>query len=303
MVWNMIQEYCRGSIYSDISTSYLIGSKADEFNINSSADSVKTFSSSYPQLSSKIYSITIKEEALDDESALSIVPDQTFDQWISLFRFKNGTSPLELVGSGSGIVSVNGLKSMVADGYRFLLVYTNQYYSSGNDPANLSFKVRITKKQLFRAFSFYLNTMCHHTTYYNTGNPSHSYGNWVSNGFTEIPVTQNGNVLTASWDGNYGANPNKGDATITINEDKTVTAVIHQETDAGAAIMIMDCKVNSIPLNISNWYADTYQADESFPYIESLYWKETYSGFYIEIDDFFQDPQYPGKFVRLDLFK
>jgi hypothetical protein len=299
----MIRDYGNAGLYSDVTTAFMVGSKSDEFNINSENDTVKTFSASFPSLGSKVYSISIKPEALDDESALSVVPDQTFSQWISLYRFKTGSSAPEIVGSGNGVVTVNDLKSMVTEGYRFLLVFTNQYYSSGNEPANLSFKVRVTKKQLFKAFSFYLMSMCHHTTYYNTGNPSHSYGNWVSQGFTEIPVTQIGNILTASWDGIYGANPSKGDATITINEDKTVTAVIHQETDAGSVIMIMNCKVNSIPLNISNWYADTYQADESVPYIESLYWKETYSGFYIEIDDFYQDPQYPGKFVRLDLFK
>lgn len=299
----MIRDYGKAGIYSDITTSFMVGSKSDDFNINTENDTVKSFSASIPSLGSKIYSIVIKPEALDDESALSVVPDQTFSQWISLYRFKTGSSTLELVGSGSGTVSVNDIKSMVSDGYRFILTYTNLYYSSENEPANLSVSVRITKKKLFRAFSFYLSSMCHHTTYYNTGGPSHSAGNWVSNGFTEIPVTQNGNIITASWDGLYGANPSKGEATITINENNTVSAIIHQETDAGVAIMITDCKVNSIPLNTSNWYADTYQANESFPYIESLYWKETYSGFYIEIDDFYLDPQFPGKFVRLDLFK
>lgn len=299
----MLQEYTKSAIYPDVSTGLLVGLKSGEFNVNNENDTVMKFEASYKQLASNIYTVSIKESAVTDLSTLSVVADQQSDQMINIYKIKSATIPPELVGSGSASVAVADIKILAADGYKFLVVLTNLTYNSNNAASSLSFTARISKKQTYKTFSFDLNVMCHYTYHYESGNPSTVDGAWHSAGFIELPLTQNGNILTASWNGIYGY-PSSGNATITLNEDGTVTAEIHQlDLDLIASHQIMDCVITSLPLTSDNWSATTYYSDISYPYIQSLYWKETYSNFYIECDGFFTDPQYGNKNVMLRLFK
>ncbi len=120
---NFFRQYVLEEIYKDVDPMWWAGSFKGEFQINSEADSAKTFTDIYPDLSGKIYRIRLNYSI----SKLKFTVSGT-DHKVTLFKYKreNQVNYIEYldtsIGSELTISDVNMLKD---DNWHILILVTN----------------------------------------------------------------------------------------------------------------------------------------------------------------------------------
>ncbi|MCF8368065.1 MAG: hypothetical protein K9G76_03425 [Bacteroidales bacterium] len=140
---NFLESLSLGNIYNDIIPSMLVGNASGTFSISSSTDTLKTFPASYPQLSGKLFKVTLNFDEIDDNAYLNATITGGEKSYVSVFKYKS--SQIELIGGGADACTVMHLKQLKTDGWQLLVLVTNKnaaspYILSDNFDLNLRVK-------------------------------------------------------------------------------------------------------------------------------------------------------------------
>ncbi|HPR31786.1 MAG TPA: hypothetical protein PLK12_06815 [Prolixibacteraceae bacterium] len=213
MVWypQFLEQYVTGKLYSDINPAFLTGNKAGEFNASKSSDTVKIFNVSYPDLSGRIYQVTLSPTLVSENSTLSCSASPGEND---LYIIKYNTSKLETLASGNNNANSGKIKEWVDYGYKFFVLAVNSAgnypYSSTNEPeliirikneirpVNLSFSIpSLSVNGVFRHFNSDDEFITENGTY-NTDDFKSPHDNQYS-----VPCEYQEGVFTGSWDKTY----------------------------------------------------------------------------------------------------
>ena len=148
---------------------------------------------------------------------------------------------------------------------------TNKLVGTSTTKANIN--LLVTKFSLSFYLEFYFDQ-----TFPNMTKLSNQKG-YRSLDLREIPCVQNGNIITASWDGNYSSYYHKGTATITLNSNNTVSFTVSDiYTNPGAYLDTWIATSKDIPfINDSGSNILSYGVSESFNVMQNAYNKLDYT--------------------------
>jgi hypothetical protein len=141
-----LENYVSGQIYNDVNPAFWIGNATDNFPINNKDDTLKNFSYEYPQLSGRLFNITLNYPELAPTAYLecSIIPDQVTA--VAAFKYKG--SAIEQIGSNFISVEVNSLKQIMQDGWNLLVLVSDR---SAVDPylssRTINLKVKVKQQE------------------------------------------------------------------------------------------------------------------------------------------------------------
>lgn len=155
-----LESLCLGTLYSDIFPAVLVGNATGSFNINGNADTVKIFSNSYPQLSGRLFKVSLNYPELDDNAYLQAMVSGGEQSYISIFKYKS--AQIELIGGGQDIANLMNLKQIQNDGWQLMILVTNKndeppYILSSNFDLTLKLKDPDINLPPFLSFAFWVD--------------------------------------------------------------------------------------------------------------------------------------------------
>jgi hypothetical protein len=138
-----LEQYVLGKLYNDLKIDGLVGNKSDGFICSTNKDTIKQFTKTYPDMSGKLFTVSVATGAIDDKSVLKVVSN-TNNTDLSIFKYNTGS--IEFLARGTGSVSLENLKKLVDEGYKFMLLVTNTYSNASyNGSRDITTTIQITK--------------------------------------------------------------------------------------------------------------------------------------------------------------
>ncbi|MBN2487134.1 MAG: hypothetical protein JXB34_14260 [Bacteroidales bacterium] len=293
-----LQKYAAGELYSDVAVNTWIGNKSGDFAIRSSNDTLKEFKSNFAELAGKFYTISIEPDAVKDESALEISVKQGYNGKVCAYKYSAST--FERIGYVASTVTVAEIKAIAQSGQKILVLASNldnSYATNDENELTLQFKV-VNNKTTFTKVSFDFDVMSTNIISYETGSSSTGQNRYYYS-LPEVPAVQNGNVITASWNGVYYYQ-RQGSATITFDGNKIVSYEINDVISYNTSTETIVITGTNMPLAGENVFGLSFSAPSSCTSVTEYYSFTQYTGFSEETTGFFCDPQYGNdSFINL----
>ena len=213
---DFIVQYIAGNIYSDINLIILLGSKPQEVNIQNITDTSKIVSSYYKPLQTKLFKLQIGQSfvqnLLYENTGMEIISKNNNEFcYYAIFKYK--TSEFQLIDFGVN-PSVDQIKNLIEEGYRFLIVSVrNDYSYNNNDSKEMSFIIKFRKMLVFKSFliDIHAYTLCP-----DDNPPYYSVVTFRKNRNFEFKIQQN--CVNLYWEDGYFSG--------TINSDGSLNFTI-----------------------------------------------------------------------------
>jgi len=128
MIWEpFLREYVTGAIYN-VTRERFTGNASGIFQIQSEADTSKSFTEGYPDLSAKLFMIRLDYPDISPAKAISFAIDQDVCD-ITLFKFRMADTLIQYLShSTTKQLIQKDLRSLTDDGYYLLVMVTNSNY-------------------------------------------------------------------------------------------------------------------------------------------------------------------------------
>lgn len=294
-----IDKHTLGKLYNDIPISALVGNKTDGFTINTANDSVKEFASEYGQLQSKIYITTLNADAFTENASLNFLVKNPNTEMLNVYKFNNNT--IENIGQHLSTISIPNIKAVAQAGYKIMTVVTNQKYDyTTTATQNITLITRVKDRPVIKRCFISVAVNCNYKRTYTSGGPGTGTSAYYLS-ISSIPCIQKGDTVTSVWDGVIDGTPQKGSATFIFQKDKTVTFNIanlatYPTVNASTSTLI---KGAGLPYFSASSLAIEYKIAESFPVLQTAWFKEVFPTFTQETTGFYLDPKYPNKSIQL----
>ncbi|MFH1155253.1 MAG: DUF5719 family protein, partial [Pseudomonadota bacterium] len=128
MRWeHFLRNYVTGTIYA-VTRPEFAGSASGIFRIQTEADTIKTFTENYPDLSAKLFIIRLDDPDISPAKAVSFSIDQDLCD-ITLFKYRNSENLIQYIShSTTKTLTQKNLRSLTDDGYYLVVMVTNSNY-------------------------------------------------------------------------------------------------------------------------------------------------------------------------------
>ncbi len=224
---DFFREYLLNNIYYVDQKDWVVGFLADDYPIRSSADTLKVFTHSYPDLSARLYNIQLMYPDIDESASISLAASYVGTE-ITVFKYKTtGTGPeskvsLEYLAYGFDQLSVANVKSLTNEDADLLVLVTNYTHIppyTGTTDINLKIEVeKSLSAPAYNRCAVQIEVQGHYHAYSEIDG-SYEYDSdgaictWASypGGFT-------GNTFTGTYSNSIGDNLTiTGTITLTLN--------------------------------------------------------------------------------------
>ncbi len=145
-----LQQYAQGKIYSDLGYDHILAVREGMFRIQTEADTAKSFSNNYKDLSAKIFLVRLDNQNFQDDASLNLSIDQDLCD-ITVFGYPRSGGKLTIISQGNKNCTVTGLKKLVLEGKYLIVMVTNSNYISNNYVASskdITLKMAVNNKSL-----------------------------------------------------------------------------------------------------------------------------------------------------------
>jgi hypothetical protein len=279
-VWleEFFREYLLGNVYS-VPVDYWTDNAHGTFTIGSDEDVLKTFSDSYPELGARLYSIELEHPNMDPAATIIFTATGGAAR-TTVFKYR-GTS-IEVVGSGTGPLSVPDVSTLADEGWDLLALVTNikgSYPFASTDDIELKIEI-ITNSVPYNSCGVMVEFLGRYHAEVNLPDTSYSYdydsdaslGTWET-----YPGTFSGNTFTGTYSRSYGTLTITGTVTATLDPNRTtVTSVNWSEqsvsTQGSGHTANIAFSGTDIPVDYS--YTGTiifqFEGEETIGHISSL---------------------------------
>ncbi|MCK5795224.1 MAG: Ig-like domain-containing protein, partial [Anaerolineales bacterium] len=128
MIWEpFLREYVTGTVYN-VTRAEFTGNASGIFRIQTEADTSKSFTEGYPDLSAKLFMIRLDYPDISPAKAISFAIDQDVCD-ITLFKFRMADTLIQYLShSTTKQLIQKDLRSLTDDGYYLLVMVTNSNY-------------------------------------------------------------------------------------------------------------------------------------------------------------------------------
>ena len=121
--WNtFLNDYVLGKVYTDVSSALWVGNVSGNFKISSASDTSKTFSATYPDLSAKLYTVTLGYPSTNSNAAIKFKVTGEAAH-VTVFKYKPGS--IEYLGSATDEVPIYGVKKLTDDKWNLLVLVSD----------------------------------------------------------------------------------------------------------------------------------------------------------------------------------
>ena len=139
-----LRQYTSGEIYG-VGIAELTANKSGMFRIITDSDSLMTFTGEYPDLSGGLYVIRLENQAIGNDSVLSLAVEGGMGE-VTALKYRLNPFGIELLGTDSEKVTVSDLQLLTDGGWHIIALVSN---SRNIDPytkmTNIDLTVRVTK--------------------------------------------------------------------------------------------------------------------------------------------------------------
>lgn len=136
-----LNEYVQGKLYKDINYSRILASKDGLYRIQSTADSSKSFTNNYNELSAKIFLVRLDDQNLPSNTSLNCKIDQNMCE-LSIFSYPKQGGDLQLIATNQKECIIQNLENITTEGKFLIVMVTNLNYKANNYiPSNLDIKL------------------------------------------------------------------------------------------------------------------------------------------------------------------
>lgn len=136
-----LRKYLLGEIYAT-QLSVFTGNRSGFFPVKTSADTLRTFSGKYPDLSGQFYTVALNNPNLDESARIECTAIGGMNE-ITLFKFKSGT--IQYLASAPDAISVTGMKKLNDEGWNLLVMVSNSRAATPfTGQTDITLKIRVT---------------------------------------------------------------------------------------------------------------------------------------------------------------
>ncbi len=199
-IWGeFTQQYAAGEIYKDVTRTLLKTARSGSFNIETSTDTLATFTNDFKKLSARVYFVDLSYADISEDAKLSIETSGG-DTEIRVYKYQ-GLGDLELINDKISTTILSDLHGLTTAGYNLVVLVANKAGSlpfySGNDAINIYLRV-LSNPDLSR-FETAIFRIRYEVTWLN-GDGSTNTVVWQYLNSSSQTGTWNGFTYRADWD-------------------------------------------------------------------------------------------------------